>query len=63
VTEGKFTEALKLFSQLLTTIPLVVVDTRKEVDDVKEVSSLFDSGERWGRGFGPRRRRAGDRSS
>jgi len=40
VTEGKFTDALKLFTQLLTTIPLVVVETRKEVDDVKELLTI-----------------------
>eukprot|EP00241_Pyramimonas_parkeae_P000140 CAMPEP_0114250424 /NCGR_PEP_ID=MMETSP0058-20121206/14690_1 /TAXON_ID=36894 /ORGANISM="Pyramimonas parkeae, CCMP726" /LENGTH=1223 /DNA_ID=CAMNT_0001364079 /DNA_START=173 /DNA_END=3845 /DNA_ORIENTATION=- len=40
VTEGKFTEALKLFSSLLQMIPLVVVETRKEVDDVKELQTI-----------------------
>mmetsp|Transcript_26643 Transcript_26643/g.44622 ORF Transcript_26643/g.44622 Transcript_26643/m.44622 type:complete len:1240 (+) Transcript_26643:71-3790(+) len=39
-TEGKFTEALKLFAGLLHMIPLVVVDTRKEVDDVKELQNI-----------------------
>eukprot|EP00976_Prorocentrum_cordatum_P091739 1188644-Prorocentrum_minimum.AAC.6 len=39
-TEGKFTEALKLFSSILHILPLVVVDTRKEVDDVKELQSI-----------------------
>jgi coatomer protein complex subunit alpha (xenin) len=28
-TEGKFTEALKLFTVILHTIPLVIVETRK----------------------------------
>lgn len=31
VTEGKFSEALKVFNRMLHTIPLVVVETRKEV--------------------------------
>ncbi|KAH7280342.1 hypothetical protein KP509_37G062500 [Ceratopteris richardii] len=39
-TEGKFTEALRLFLSLLHTIPLVVVDNRKEVDEVKELVSI-----------------------
>lgn len=39
-TEGKFTEALKLFLNILHTIPLVVVDSRKEVDEVKELLGI-----------------------
>eukprot|EP00249_Psilotum_nudum_P025087 c29370_g1_i2 orf=331-3948(+) len=39
-TEGKFTEALRLFLSVLQTIPLVVVDTRKEVDEVKELIGI-----------------------
>eukprot|EP00271_Cylindrocystis_brebissonii_P015583 TRINITY_DN38517_c0_g1_i1.p1 TRINITY_DN38517_c0_g1~~TRINITY_DN38517_c0_g1_i1.p1 ORF type:complete len:1219 (-),score=248.13 TRINITY_DN38517_c0_g1_i1:158-3814(-) len=39
-TEGKFSEALKLFLNILHTIPLVVVETRKEVDDVKELLGI-----------------------
>eukprot|EP00250_Pteridium_aquilinum_P020114 c24708_g1_i4 orf=186-3830(-) len=39
-TEGKFTEALKLFLGILHMIPLLVVDTRKEVDEVKELVSI-----------------------
>eukprot|EP00955_Chlamydomonas_euryale_P055556 356142-Chlamydomonas_euryale.AAC.3 len=35
VTEGKFTDALKAFTRMLHVIPLTVVATRKEVDDVK----------------------------
>jgi hypothetical protein len=31
VTEGKFSESLKVFNRMLHTIPLVVVETRKEV--------------------------------
>jgi coatomer protein complex subunit alpha (xenin) len=34
VTEGKFHDALKVFIRLLQVIPLTVVDTRKEVDEV-----------------------------
>ncbi|CAN1836473.1 Coatomer subunit alpha-1 [Linum perenne] len=36
-TAGKFTEALKLFISILHTIPLIVVETRREVDEVKEL--------------------------
>ncbi|KAL3505347.1 hypothetical protein ACH5RR_035188 [Cinchona calisaya] len=36
-TSGKFTEALKLFLSILHTIPLIVVETRREVDEVKEL--------------------------
>lgn len=36
-TTGKFTEALRLLLGILHTIPLVVVDTRREVDEVKEL--------------------------
>ncbi|CAI0474600.1 unnamed protein product [Linum tenue] len=36
-TAGKFTEALKLFLIILHTIPLIVVETRREVDEVKEL--------------------------
>jgi coatomer protein complex subunit alpha (xenin) len=36
-TLGKFGEALRLFSSILHTIPLIVVDTRREVDEVKEL--------------------------
>ncbi|CAI9116850.1 OLC1v1018116C1 [Oldenlandia corymbosa var. corymbosa] len=34
---GKFTEALKIFLSILHTIPLIVVETRREVDEVKEL--------------------------
>jgi coatomer protein complex subunit alpha (xenin) len=40
VTEGKFGDALSRFNGLLHLIPLLVVDTRKEVDDVKELLSI-----------------------
>ncbi|KAL3514715.1 hypothetical protein ACH5RR_027432 [Cinchona calisaya] len=36
-TSGKFSEALKLFLSILHTIPLIVVETRREVDEVKEL--------------------------
>ncbi|XP_050376939.1 coatomer subunit alpha-1-like [Argentina anserina] len=36
-TAGRFTEALKLFLSILHTIPLIVVDSRREVDEVKEL--------------------------
>ncbi|WOG82334.1 hypothetical protein DCAR_0101497 [Daucus carota subsp. sativus] len=36
-TAGKFTEALRLFLTILHTIPLIVVDSRREVDEVKEL--------------------------
>ena len=40
VTEGKFGDGLTKFLALLHTIPLLVVDTRKEVDDVKELIAI-----------------------
>ncbi|XVF01041.1 hypothetical protein REPUB_Repub04eG0053400 [Reevesia pubescens] len=36
-TAGKFTEALRLFLSILHTIPLIVVESRREVDEVKEL--------------------------
>ncbi|KAJ7946016.1 Coatomer, alpha subunit [Quillaja saponaria] len=36
-TSGKFTEALRLFTNILHTIPLIVVESRREVDEVKEL--------------------------
>lgn len=36
-TGGKFTEALRLFLGILHTIPLIVVESRREVDEVKEL--------------------------
>ncbi|KAL1190257.1 Coatomer subunit alpha-1 [Cardamine amara subsp. amara] len=36
-TLGKFTEALRVFLSILHTIPLVVVESRREVDEVKEL--------------------------
>lgn len=40
VTEGKFGDGLLRFTALLHTIPLLVVETRKEVDDVKELIAI-----------------------
>ncbi|KAL4566402.1 hypothetical protein LXL04_030517 [Taraxacum kok-saghyz] len=36
-TTGKFTEALRIFLTILHTIPLIVVESRREVDEVKEL--------------------------
>ncbi|KAL4186710.1 hypothetical protein AMTRI_Chr09g15360 [Amborella trichopoda] len=36
-TEGKFTEALRLFLNILHIIPVVVVDSRRDADEVKEL--------------------------
>ncbi|PIN21684.1 Vesicle coat complex COPI, alpha subunit [Handroanthus impetiginosus] len=36
-TAGKFSEALRHFLAILHTIPLIVVETRREVDEVKEL--------------------------
>ncbi len=40
VTEGKFGEALRQVDALLAMIPLTVVDSRREVDEVKELISI-----------------------
>lgn len=37
VTEGKFADALVAFDEILHSIPLLVVDSRKEVDEVKDL--------------------------
>ncbi len=39
-TDGKFSNALQAVNQMLWTIPLVVVSTRKEVDEVKELITI-----------------------
>ncbi|KAK8940511.1 Coatomer subunit alpha-3 [Platanthera zijinensis] len=39
-TDGKFPEALRLFLNILHIIPLVVVDSRREVDEVKELIEI-----------------------
>ena len=36
-TAGKFSEALRIFLSILHTIPLIVVESRREVDEVKEL--------------------------
>ncbi|MBA0804447.1 hypothetical protein Gohar_004031, partial [Gossypium harknessii] len=36
-TAGKFTEALRLFLSILHTVPLIVVESGREVDEVKEL--------------------------
>lgn len=40
VTAGKFSDALGSFTSMLHQIPLLVVETRKEVDDVKELIGI-----------------------
>ena len=40
ITEGKFTEALRIFLSILQVIPLVVADASKKVDDVKELLEI-----------------------
>jgi hypothetical protein len=40
VTEGKFSDALKVFTRMLHVIPLTYVESRKEVDDVKELLGI-----------------------
>lgn len=42
-TDGKFSNALQAFNQMLWTIPLVVVSSRKEVDEVKELLTICRS--------------------
>lgn len=39
-TEGRFTNALQGFNQVLWTIPMIVVESRKEVDEVKELITI-----------------------
>ncbi|KAG1354429.1 coatomer subunit alpha-1 [Cocos nucifera] len=39
-TEGRFPEALRQFLSILHTIPLMVVDSRREVDEVKELIEI-----------------------
>eukprot|EP01024_Parvocaulis_polyphysoides_P013881 TRINITY_DN15503_c0_g1_i3.p2 TRINITY_DN15503_c0_g1~~TRINITY_DN15503_c0_g1_i3.p2 ORF type:complete len:288 (-),score=19.14 TRINITY_DN15503_c0_g1_i3:654-1517(-) len=40
VTEGKFSNALDTFNQMLLMVPMLVVDSRKEVDEVKELITI-----------------------
>ena len=39
-TDGKFSEALRLFLTILHTIPVIVVDSRREVSEVKELIGI-----------------------
>ncbi|CAD6343523.1 unnamed protein product [Miscanthus lutarioriparius] len=39
-TEGRFPEALRQFLNILHTIPVIVVDSRREVDEVKELIEI-----------------------
>ncbi|XP_047310671.1 coatomer subunit alpha-1-like [Impatiens glandulifera] len=39
-TGGKFSEALRVFLTILHTIPLIVVESRREVDEVKELINI-----------------------
>ncbi|KAG6475062.1 hypothetical protein ZIOFF_064279 [Zingiber officinale] len=39
-TDGKFPEALRLFLNILHAIPLIIVDSRREVDEVKELIEI-----------------------
>ena len=43
VTEGRFSEALRQVNTILHIIPLTVVDSRREVDEVKELISIARS--------------------
>lgn len=40
VTEGKFTDALRQVNTILHIIPLTVVDSRRGVDELKELLSI-----------------------
>ena len=40
MTDGKFGEALRLVNVILAMVPLTTVESRKEVDDLKEVISI-----------------------
>ena len=39
-TDGKFSEALRIFLTILYTIPVSVVYSRREVDEVKELIGI-----------------------
>ena len=43
MTDGKFSEALRQVNALLAIIPLTVVATRHEVDELKELISIARS--------------------
>ena len=40
MTDGKFQEAKDGFQNILVTLPLVSVETRRQVDEVKELVSI-----------------------
>lgn len=40
VTEGRFSDALRQANAILHIIPLTVVDSRRGVDEIKEVLSI-----------------------
>lgn len=40
VTDGKFTDARDGFQSILTTLPLVAVESRRQVDEVKELVAI-----------------------
>eukprot|EP00276_Gloeochaete_wittrockiana_P011375 CAMPEP_0184649706 /NCGR_PEP_ID=MMETSP0308-20130426/7114_1 /TAXON_ID=38269 /ORGANISM="Gloeochaete witrockiana, Strain SAG 46.84" /LENGTH=1213 /DNA_ID=CAMNT_0027082633 /DNA_START=152 /DNA_END=3793 /DNA_ORIENTATION=- len=40
VTDGKFTDAATIFQSVITAIPLLVVDTRQDVNEVKELLGI-----------------------
>ena len=44
MTGGKFSEGLRLVNLLLLLIPLTVVDTRREVDELKELLTIARCG-------------------
>ena len=50
VTEGRFSEALRQVNTILHIIPLTVVDSRREVDEVKELISIARSVPQRGQG-------------
>lgn len=44
MTDGKFSNALEVFVRMLQIVPLMVVETRKEVDEVWFSVGLHSSG-------------------
>ena len=40
VTEGKFNDALKSFTSIILTVPLLVVESRKEAEEVRELLTI-----------------------
>ena len=47
MTEGKFAEGLRQVNVLLLLIPLTVVDTRREADELKELLTIARSAWTW----------------